>query len=58
VASREQAAALPDERTLPWWVRALAWSVAAKAAVVAVMLAILVGVGVMALAVLATGSGD
>jgi DNA-binding CsgD family transcriptional regulator/DNA-binding beta-propeller fold protein YncE len=58
VASREEAAALPDERTLPWWARALAWSAAAKAAVVAMMLAIVAGVAVMAWAVLATDSGD
>jgi DNA-binding CsgD family transcriptional regulator len=58
VASREEAAALPDEGPLPWWARALAWSAAAKAAAVAVMLAVVIGLGVMAWAVLATGSGD
>jgi DNA-binding CsgD family transcriptional regulator len=58
VASREEAAALPDQAPLPWWARALAWSAAAKAAVVAAMLAIVIGLGVMVWAVLATGGGD
>jgi Protein of unknown function (DUF4232)/Bacterial regulatory proteins, luxR family len=58
VASREEAAALPDQAPLPWWARALAWSAAAKVAAVATMLAVVIGLGVMAWAVLATGSGE
>ena len=58
VASREEAAALPDQTPLPWWARALGWGAAAKAAVVATMLAIVIGLGVMAWAVASTGSGD
>jgi hypothetical protein len=58
VASREEAAALPDQTPFPWWASALAWSAAAKAAAVATMLAAVIGLGVMAWAVLATDSGD
>jgi DNA-binding CsgD family transcriptional regulator len=58
VASREEAAALPDERTAPWWARALAWSAAAKVALAAGAVASVAAVGVLTWAVATTGSGD
>ncbi len=55
VGSREEAATLAPVEARPWWTRALGWSLAAKLAGAAAVLAAAAGIGVLAWGVLATG---